>query len=331
MANPHGNDRGARWVDGDPTTGDIARATTDEGSSQAEVQHSRNYVWDGISAWVRMTQPGGGTGGGGGAVTIADGADVAQGTTTDLSTANTVVGLLKAIKAAVQGTLTVGTHAVTQSGGPWTSNVTQFGGVNISTGTGAGGTGIPRVTISNDSSLAANQSVNTAQFGGTNVSTGTGAGGAGIPRVTVSNDSNVLATQSGTWTVQPGNTANTTAWKVDGSAVTQPVSLATGGGKTLAFASVSVAASGQNAIVAADATRKIKVYAYVLVADAAVTAKWQNASTDLTGPMSLAANGGVSAIGLPSGHLMETSVNQALNLNLGSAVGVRGHIAYFLE
>lgn len=36
--------------------------------------------------------------------------------------------------------------------------------------------------------------------------------------------SSVTATQSGTWTVQPGNTANTTAWKVDGSAVTQPVS-----------------------------------------------------------------------------------------------------------
>jgi hypothetical protein len=34
------------------------------------------------------------------------------------------------------------------------------------------------------------------------------------------------ATQSGTWTVQPGNTANSTAWKVDGSAVTQPVSFA---------------------------------------------------------------------------------------------------------
>lgn len=32
------------------------------------------------------------------------------------------------------------------------------------------------------------------------------------------------ATQSGVWTVQPGNTANTTAWKVDGSAVTQPIS-----------------------------------------------------------------------------------------------------------
>jgi hypothetical protein len=36
----------------------------------------------------------------------------------------------------------------------------------------------------------------------------------------------LAATQSGTWTVQPGNTANTTAWKVDGSAVTQPTSLA---------------------------------------------------------------------------------------------------------
>jgi len=34
----------------------------------------------------------------------------------------------------------------------------------------------------------------------------------------------VTANQGGTWTVQPGNTANTTAWKVDGSAVTQPVS-----------------------------------------------------------------------------------------------------------
>ena len=55
--------------------------------------------------------------------------------------------------------------------------------------------------------------------------------------------SSVTATQSGTWTVQPGNTANTTPWltslsqggntatisaagalKIDGSAVTQPVS-----------------------------------------------------------------------------------------------------------
>jgi hypothetical protein len=43
--------------------------------------------------------------------------------------------------------------------------------------------------------------------------------------VTVASDQTAVpASQSGTWTVQPGNTANTTAWKVDGSAVTQPVS-----------------------------------------------------------------------------------------------------------
>jgi hypothetical protein len=41
--------------------------------------------------------------------------------------------------------------------------------------------------------------------------------------VTILNAS-LPVTQSGTWTVQPGNTPNTTAWKVDGSAVTQPIS-----------------------------------------------------------------------------------------------------------
>lgn len=45
-----------------------------------------------------------------------------------------------------------------------------------------------------------------------------------IPVVFASNQSAVPSSQSGTWTVQPGNTANTTAWKVDSSAVTQPVS-----------------------------------------------------------------------------------------------------------
>jgi len=50
-----------------------------------------------------------------------------------------------------------------------TDNVTQFGGTNLSTGTGASGAGIPRVTISNDSSLAANQSVNVNQLAGSNL------------------------------------------------------------------------------------------------------------------------------------------------------------------
>lgn len=108
-------ERAHHWVDG-TTMG----TRIDDTGATVEVVAVHNYVWDGVSSWVRETQPGGGTGGGGGAVTVADGADVAQGATSDVSSANTVIGLLKAIKAAVQGTLTVGTHAVTQSG-VWTA------------------------------------------------------------------------------------------------------------------------------------------------------------------------------------------------------------------
>lgn len=62
--------------------------------------------------------------------------------------------------------------------------------------------------------------------GGTNVATVSAAGAVKVDgsAVTQPISGTVAATQSGTWTVQPGNTANTTAWKVDGSAVTQPVS-----------------------------------------------------------------------------------------------------------
>jgi len=128
-------------------------------------------------------------------------------------------------------------------------NVTQFGTNNVVTGTGTSGSGIPRVTVSNDSNILATQSgawnvsgtgtagtpatgvltiqginsmtpvkvdpsggtgsVNVAQFGGNNVVTGTGASGSGIPRVTVSNDSNILATQSGTWNIGTVTTVTT--------------------------------------------------------------------------------------------------------------------------
>lgn len=95
------------------------------------------------------------------------------------------------------------------------------------------------------------------------------------------------------------------------------------------FASISDSSSGATAIVAADATHKIRVLSYVLVADGTTTAKFQNGSTDITGAMSLIANTGVAAPFSPVGHF-ETAANAALNLNLGSAVGVRGHLVYVL-
>lgn len=81
---------------------------------------SATYVWDpNTLSWVPWNGTVTGGGGGGGAVTIADGADVAQGSTTDADTASTVVGLLKKIKTLLSAALTVsvnnfpGSQAVT--------------------------------------------------------------------------------------------------------------------------------------------------------------------------------------------------------------------------
>lgn len=49
---------------------------------------------------------------------------------------------------------------------------------------------------------------------------GSGVRGATVQRVTIATDDVVPASQSGTWTVQPGNTANTTAWLVNDNPVT---------------------------------------------------------------------------------------------------------------
>ena len=54
---------------------------------------SLNHVWDGAN-WVPETQPGGG--GGGGAVTVADGADVAEGATTDAAVTTDVNSTISA-------------------------------------------------------------------------------------------------------------------------------------------------------------------------------------------------------------------------------------------
>ena len=66
-----------------------------------------------------------------------------------------------------------------------------------------------------DARLVAQQAFNLIQVNGTALLTGNGVTGTGSPRVTIASDNTaftVNAAQSGTWTVQPGNTANTTPW-----------------------------------------------------------------------------------------------------------------------
>jgi hypothetical protein len=65
--------------------------------------------------------------------------------------------------------------------------------------------------------LPANQSVNVSQINAVTPLMGNGVTGTGSQRVTIASDNTaftVNAAQSGTWTVQPGNTANTTPWLV---------------------------------------------------------------------------------------------------------------------
>ena len=94
------------------------------------------------------------------------------------------------------------------------------------------------------------------------------------------------------------------------------------------FASISVSSSGDNDIVAAVASKKIRVLTYVIVAAGSVDAKWRShTTTDKSGAMPLVANTGISAPFSPVGHL-ETAAGEKLTLNLSAAVGVRGHITY---
>lgn len=90
-------------------------------------------VWDtGTLTWVRMTQPG--SSGGGGAATIADGADVAQGATTDAEAAagnGSVVALLKRLRTLLGGTLAVSSASLPLPAGAATSALQTTGNTSL--------------------------------------------------------------------------------------------------------------------------------------------------------------------------------------------------------
>lgn len=85
----------------------------------------------------------------------------------------------------------------------------------------------------------------------------------------------------------------------------------------------AIAASGGTAT-----PRSVRVLAYHIICDSAVTVKWQsNASTDLTGAMSFPANGGIATPFCPVGHF-QSAPGEKLTIALGGSVGVRGALTY---
>lgn len=113
--------------------------------------------------------------------------------------------------------------SVSISGTPTVSGTVAVSTINSvapAFGTGVRGATVQRVTISTDDvvPITDNGGSLTVDYNGSAISTSNA-----LP-VQPPASGNFPVSQSGTWTVQPGNTANTVAWKVDGSAVTQPVS-----------------------------------------------------------------------------------------------------------
>src|SRR6266700_2247794 len=170
--------------------------------------------------------------------TLADG--TAQGITTSTSgftlwqVSTTGLQQIRArISAYSAGTVTITAHAfavpttlppttVYQGGSPWGSNVTQLGSTTLVTGGVNGSLGTGGLAAS-----GATQAGNPLKAGGVfNTTQPTVTNGQAVDAQATARGAYIVATGIDAFTVQPGNTANTTAWKVDNSAVTQPVQYA---------------------------------------------------------------------------------------------------------
>ena len=154
--------------------------------------------------------------------------------------------------ALATGAATIGALTANQS-----VNAAQVAGTATATGNGVVGAGVQRVAVASDNTAFSvnvgtfpdNEPVNVNQLGGTalavpfDADSGAGtqnlfgvswrkvASGGSLEFGTSSDPVRIdptgttvqPATQSGTWTVQPGNTANTTAWLVTGTGGTFPI------------------------------------------------------------------------------------------------------------
>lgn len=92
---------------------------------------------------------------------------------------------------------------------------------------------------------------------------------------------------------------------------------------------LQTAASGDTTLVAANATKKIRVTAITLISNGAVNVKFKSAATSITGLLYLVANTGFSPAYNPKGQF-QTAANEALIINLSAATDVGGWLKYVL-
>lgn len=92
---------------------------------------------------------------------------------------------------------------------------------------------------------------------------------------------------------------------------------------------ISVSAATDNLVVAAVTGKSILVVDYVFLSAGTVVATWKSNTTAISGAMPLAINTGAVCPYNPFGWF-QTAPGENLNLALGSAIAVTGHLSYVL-
>lgn len=242
--------------------------------------------------------------------------------TVDLGATDNAV--LDAIAASLAGTLTVGSHAVTNAGtfavqaaqsGTW--NITNISGT-VSLPTGA-------ATEATLSSL--NGKVTACNTGAVVVSSGTITTVSAVTAITNALPAGTNNIGDVDVLTQPARAATTDT--ITAKLATDAIQDGTTA-LTPKFAAIAASSSGNNTIVAAVTSKKIRVLAYNLIGNGAVNAKFQTGAggTDLTGLKYIAAaGGGICAPFNPVGWF-ETASGALLNLSLSGAVAVGGELVY---
>lgn len=100
------------------------------------------------------------------------------------------------------------------------------------------------------------------------------------------------------------------------------------GADQVKFVPISLTATGD--LVAAVSGRKIRVISYLFICSAALTINFESNTTDVTGPMQVAANGGVSYPGGVLAPAFETATGEKLAMTITGTGNVRGHLSYIL-
>jgi hypothetical protein len=243
----------------------------------------------------------------GGAVVVADGGgaltvDGTVGVTGTVAVSGPLTDTQLRASAVPVSLASVPSHAVTNAG-TFAVQAAQSGSWTVTANAGSGTLAVSAVSLPLPTGAATESTLSTLNGKVTACNTGAVTVSAALPAGT-----NLLGRVS-------ASVETSTAY--DGTTALTPK-----------FAAIAASSSGDNTVVAAVTSKKIRVLRWDLAANGNVNAKWKSgASTDKTGLYYLTQYAGVGGSYCPVG-LFETAAGEALVLNLSGAVAVGGVLTY---